>query len=243
MKYRLFVLGLLFLVVGNINAQELKIPPVIDLFKYSANVYTNEGIGSLIWSKIRIWGWSKTGKVAFSGESVGEYSGWTTVRFIVFDFVNDKILINIKADADEIDNDEPESIASEYLFNHIKDKITNAIKAYGIVEQYAEFLPFPIKRNGMEYRIAISDIVTGEDMWGEIPIKRYTASVVANGKRKTILTSSDTRASKIHICGYFLSPFENRALIILAERSPPGFEGDIALNYVFSGCHLETGFK
>ncbi|WP_461257422.1 hypothetical protein [Treponema sp. R80B11-R83G3] len=236
MKYRLLVLGLLFLIGININAQEFRIPPKVDLLKVAVGGWGYR-------PDIRIWGWSKTGKVAYSSEAVGGYSGFITVYFIIFDFVNDKMLINIKADAYEIDSDEPENIIAEYLFNHIKDKITNAMKAHSIEEQYTEFLPFPITRNGIEYRVTISDIVSGEDMWGEIPIEKYAVSITANGKKKTIFTKENTRASKVHFCGYFLSPFENRALIILAEQTPPGFEGDVDIYYVLSGCHLETGFK
>ncbi|GBU27672.1 hypothetical protein R84B8_01209 [Treponema sp. R8-4-B8] len=238
MKYRLLVLWMLFLIAGNINAQELKIPPIVDLLKVTVGGWGYR-------PDIRIWGWSKTGKVAYSREAVGGYTGYMAIKFIVFDFVNDKVLINIEADADEVvgDNGGWESITSEYLFNYIKDKITNAMKAHSIVEQYAEFMPFPIKRNGMEYSVAISDIVSGEDMWGKIPIKKYTVSITANGKKKTIFTGENTRVSKVHVCGYFLSPFENRALIVLAEQTPPGFEGDVDIYYVFSGCHLETGFK
>jgi len=245
MKYRLLVLWLLFLIAGNVTAQDFKIPPREDFLKHTE--MREEGYYHRTFPKIRIWGWSRTGKVAYSSETVGEYTGTTTVWFTIFDFVNDKELLTITVDEldDELPfaSDESNDTMAELMLNRIKDKIANAIKAHAIVEQYAEFLPFPIKRNDTEYRVAISVLSSGEDMWGEIPITKYSATVTANGKRKTILTSGSTRTAKVLICGYFISPFENRALIILAPVSPPAFEGDIGLHFVFSGCHLETGFR
>jgi len=245
MKYKLLVLWLLVFIAGNAMAQEFKIPLREDFLKHTE--MREEGYYHRTFPRIRIWGWSRTGKVAYSSETVGEYTGTTTVRFNIFDFINDKELLTIEVDAldvaSETGSDIAPNITAEYMFSYAKDKIANALKTHAIVEQYAEFLPFPIKRNDTEYRVAISALSSGEDMWGKIPITKYSATVTANGKRKTILTSGSTRAAKVLICGYFISPFENRALIILAPVSPPAFEGDIGLHFVFSGCHLETGFR
>jgi len=235
-----FYLGALSVVADVPATQGINIPREVDLLQYTTIIRDDPGLGSFVGPGIvRIWGWSRTGKVAYSVEGVGEYTGFMAIRFVIFDFVNDKVLIYINTDADDIDNYDA---GSEDLFVYSKDAIANAIKTHNIVEQNAGFLPFPINWNNKAYRVSVSNTVSGEDMWGRIPIKKYTVSVAVNGKSKVVMSAKDTRASRVYICGYFLSPFENRALIILAEQTPPGFEGDVNVNYVFIGCHLEQGF-
>jgi len=233
---------LLFAGAGqSLSAQNIKLPPEVDLLKYIDVDKNNSWVGSFIGPGIiRIWGWSKTGKIAYSIEDVGAYSGFMEVIFIIFDYVNDNTLLKIDVNALDIDNDE--AVAQD-LFNHIKNKISDALKTHNITEQYAEFLPFPIKKNNTAYNINISGFTSGEDMWGAIPITGYTVSVTAKGKTKIIMVNDYTRASKVYVCGYFISPFENRALIVLAEQTPPEFEGDVYLYLVFSGCHLDQGFN
>jgi len=233
------VIVLVFFIAGagqGLFGQDIRLPAEVDLCKYIDVDRNGSFIGPGI---LRIWGWSKTGKIAYSIEDVGAYSGFTEVSFIIFDFVNDKTLVNISINAGDIDNDEA---AFQELFNHIKNKISDAIKTHNITEQYAEFSPLPIKRNNKTYNLSISNTSSGEDMWGFIPITKYTVSVTANGKTKVIMVNNSTRASKVYACGYFISPFENRALIVLAQQSPPEFEGDIHFNFVFSGCNLDQGF-
>ena len=96
----------------------------------------------------------------------------------------------------------------------------------------------------MEYNCSITNITYSSDAYGFFNdnITRYTVVVTANGRSKNINTfDSDAMTRKIYICGYSLSPFEDRALIILAEENFV-FEGT-ELFYVFSGCHLGTGFS
>jgi hypothetical protein len=73
-------------------------------------------------------------------------------------------------------------------------------------------------------------------------ISKYTVLVTANGERKTISTIEGQFGTVgIFICGYILTPFENRVLIILAEERF-AIEGT-DLFYIFLGCDLETGFN
>jgi hypothetical protein len=64
-----------------------------------------------------------------------------------------------------------------------------------------------------------------------------------HGRRKTICEKNFTTiyADDVFLCGYFLSPFENRALIVTGVFAH-SFEGS-DVTYSFAGCHLSVGFR
>ena len=226
----------IFLAAGFLNAQEFTIPKPVDLFQHSVSS------GAIYEFPIaRIWGWSAAGKVAYSIEREVEGRGGKIINFTVFDTVSDDVVVSFGIDTFDIGDD---NLTSEYLYSLLRDRITNAIRANSIVGGGTDFRPFPIRRNNMEYSCSITNIVHSADNYGFFNdnVSKYTVVVTANGKSKVVNTfESDALTRKIYICGYILSPFENRALIVLAEENFV-FEGT-ELFYIFGGCHLGTGFN
>ena len=221
---RKYVLVLMiFLCYGFLYAQGFKIPAPVNLFQYSVSS------GAIYeFPTVRIWGWSATGKVAYSVEREAAGIGGQIIEFNVFDAVTDETISNFNIESFETD----------------RLSITNAMKTNNIVQGETGFQPFPIKRNNMEYSCSITNVEHSADDHGFFKdnITKYTVVVTANGKSKTINTfGGGALARKVYICGYILSPFENRALIVLAEERFV-FEGT-ELFYIFACCHLGTGFN
>ena len=71
----------------------------------------------------------------------------------------------------------------------------------------------------------------------------YKVSVTAGGKSKIISTFTPLSSvtGHVYVCGYFLSPFENRAMVVIAEEV--WVHEGTELFYKFAGCHLGSGFN
>ena len=235
MKLKLSIVCLFILSIHFIQAQELKFPQKINLFQYSTSVSKYQ----FSTPDARIWGWSNNGKVAYSIEREIEGRGGQQIDFVIFDLISDLVVIEIKMDSENHDG-----ARDEVLYNLFKNNILNALKTSNIIDEKVDFLRFPIARNNITYNGHIIDI---EYKKGEIAfdnvVSKYKVSVTANNNRKIINSFNPIRneTGYVYVCGYFLSPFENRALIIVAEESW-GFEGT-ELFFRFGGCHLGTGFN
>ena len=244
MKVRFLIFVLLFFIIFSIHlgAQNLNLPPPVDLLQYvNDRVFGFVGENSLL-VRARIWGWSRDGKVAYSIE---RESDQIYISFYVFDFINDNILFEMDIVSNNILN-------FTTAYNTRKDEITGAVLQYNIIEQQTDFLPFPIKNNNVSYD---GEIVWGKGYrppeffneeageWGGMEFDDiYDVSIIIkrNGQvKKTIKTYNGILPGGfgylIELCGYFLSPFENRALIVIALAQ-------YDVHYDFSGCHLDIGF-
>ena len=214
---------LVFCAAGLLNAQSFNIPTPTNLFQYS------ESSGAIYeFPTVRIWGWSANGKIAYSVEREAPGIGGQIIEFNVFDAVSDEVVSNFALDSYEED----------------RVSITNALRANDIVEGNIDFQPFPIRKNDLEYICTLTNITQSADSFGFFSdnVSKYSVVVTANEKSKVVNTfNAGSITRKVYICGYILSPFENRALIVLAEERFV-FEGT-ELFYIFAGCHLGTGFN
>ena len=223
MKVKALIFALVFLGAGFLNAQSFNIPNSVNLFQHSVSSGAIYGFPT-----VRIWGWSASGKIAYSIEREMAGIGGQIIEFNVFDAVSDELVSNFALDSYEQD----------------RVSITNALRANNIAEGGISFEPFPIRRNNLEYTCSLANIEYSADNYGFFPdnVSKYSVVVTANGRNKVVTTfSSGALTRKVYICGFILSPFENRALIVLAEERFV-FEGT-ELFYVFAGCHLGTGFN
>jgi hypothetical protein len=238
MKINVLIFGFIFCLAQSLSAQNLVFPPKINLFKYSVSIsqYSLYGLPN-----IRIWGWSKNGKVAYSIERWIEGRGGQKIDFIIFDLINDTIVFELKMDSYEQDD-----FTDESLYNLFKNNILNTMEMHNIIEQRTEYLQFPIRRNNMMYNSYIIDVEYKngfEGFFDNIVVSKYTIQVEANNGKKIIgiFCPVNILTRWLYVCGYFLSPFENRILLVIAEEHW-GFEGT-ELTYRFSGCHLGIGFN
>ena len=218
-------------------AQELVLPPRVDLLQYvdsdSSSVKSNSRYA-------RIWGWSEDGKIAYSVEGALNSETTFEIEFVVLDLVTDNVLFNFTV----YDNEwwAPGEAEVEIMLNRRRPSILDAMKTHGIIEQRTDFMPFPFHRNGTVYDAQIVDIEYGiTEFWDfEVPVK-YSVLVTANGKGKTIGSFIPYPwLGSVHVCGYFISPFEDRALAVVAEVLGQYQHGGVL--FKFSGFHLEKGF-
>ena len=236
MKLKLLAFGFVLLNLHFLSAQELSFPPKINFFQYSSSVSGRPLNG---FPNARIWGWSNNGKIAYSIETEVEGRGGQKINFVIMDLITDDIVFELKLDS--FDHDD---LTNEALYNLFRTDISNALRKYTISAQRTDFSRFPIRKNDMVYDSRIINVEQKKnDFAFDNVVSKYTVSVTANGKTKTIGTFSpvNTITGYVYVCGYILSPFENRALVVIAEENW-GFEGT-ELSYRFSGCHLGVGFN
>ncbi|MDR0453290.1 MAG: hypothetical protein LBH05_00595 [Deferribacteraceae bacterium] len=234
----LFILVFVFLNAHLSLAQELNFPQEINLFQYSKSVSERPLFMN---RNARIWGWSNSGKVAYSIETAVDGRGGQIIDFAVLDLISDKPIFKLKMDS--FDHNDA---TDEALYNLFKANIFDALKTHSIIGQMTEFSKFPIRKNDMTYNGQITNIDYKKDKDGYLgydTVTKYTVVATADNKRKIIgdFTPVNATTGYIYVCGYFLSPFENRALVVVAEEHF-GHEGT-ELTYRLSGCHLGTGFK
>jgi hypothetical protein len=236
MKTKLAFFSLIFLSVHFLQAQQLALPEKIDFFRYSVPVsYHLYGFPDT-----RIWGWSNNGKVAYSIESEDIAKGGQTIEFVIIDIISDMVVFELKIDS--FDHGEVEG---ETLYNLFGVSISNALQENGIVRQRTDFLRFPIIKNDTVYTCEIIDREYRRDNYNffDNNVSKYKVTVTANCRRKIIneFIPVNEITRNIYVCGYILSPYENRALVVIAEEYW-GFEGT-ELTFRFSGCHLGIGFN
>ena len=225
------------------NAQEPVLPPGIDLFQYAGSAS-----GSLNMSEfpsVRIWGWSRDGKAAYSVERAVDGRGGRIIDFVIIDLITDNKVFEQRIDSFDHD-DSGDDYSFEDLFFIYGHILSDALRSNNIVPgQRNDFLSFPFRRNNITYNSQIIDIGYINDEYGmfERVISRYSILVTADNRRKIISNIIPVSRVTLHtyVCGYFLSPFENRIMAVTAEEFF-GFEGT-TLNYRFNGCHLGVGFN
>jgi hypothetical protein len=197
---------------------------------------------------IKMWGWAKNGRVAYSLEGKDDTAagaGYFCVDFIIFDFIEDINLFEFTMNS--IDQSAGQwktrgKIAVD-LYAIYADEINGALSKYGIIEQQAEFLPLPIKQNNAVYTAdAVMTSQSAQPGYGNPEIE-YKIVVKKNNASSNTITTVQTSASAIAVCGYFLSPFENRVLVVIAEADGGAMCFFPAkMRFRFSGCHLDMGF-
>jgi len=216
--------------------KELILPPHINLFQFNRKSMSP----SYGYPEARIWGWSKNGKAAYSIESAIDGRGGRIINFTILNLITDEAVYELEIDSfnfDDIDN--------EALYNIFKMEILEALNEHGITYEKTPFISFPFKRNNIEYNARIVDIEYKNDEYGffDKVVSGYKVSVSANSGRKIIDNSvpGSSVTGFVYVCGCFISPFENRALVVTAEEAWV-FEGT-ELFYKFIGCHLGVGFN
>ena len=205
-------------------------------------------------TKIHIYGWAKNGRVAYFSNIHTDNAGGTLLGFAVFDFVDDKQIFELRIGDYFAGNQSPLAhggdwkTEAEFLYKKYGAEISAALTKYDIVERQAEFLPFPLSKGGAVYEASVR--ITRRIDKDCNPIQDYDILVAKNNGKSRVITSHSEPAEHSHpwggceavaVCGYFLSPFENRALVVIA-RASFGPSHCSRVRYDFSGCHLDIGF-
>jgi hypothetical protein len=199
------------------------------------------------YSDIRIWGWSRDGKVAYSN-----YISFEGDVFFVFilDMVNDKVLWKNRLDFFEDPHPYEEGynwFNGDFYLDFINNFKSICVQN-GIEFIQTEFKELPIRYNNQTVNIILEKhetslsslerenlLIIGGNYDG------YKVIAENQGRQKIIHEKNFTvYADDVFICGYFISPFENRALIVVGEFAHSWEGSDVT--YSFAGCHLSIGF-
>ncbi|MDR0321665.1 MAG: hypothetical protein LBI28_09195 [Treponema sp.] len=213
----------------------------VDFFKYSEfNLPT--------YSHIKIWGWSKDGKVAYSDylSFEGEF-----LSVYILDFINDKILWKNTLDLyrdPRLDEASYDRFNGDYYLDFINNYRKVCVQN-GIEFVQTELKKLPIRENNQTVNIILQKnespltALERDDLMIYGKYDSYTVIAENQGNRKTIQEKNFTAVYPdiLFLCGYFMSPFENRALIVTGVFAHRWEGSDVT--YTFAGCHLSNGFK
>jgi hypothetical protein len=209
---------------------------VIDLFQYDEAKVHFINYNNWFSSRydFRIWGWSKDGKVAYSYTEFQDGAGWETIKFYILNFIDDEILWS------KILNDDEGTLDYDALYR----EFMTICKNNRIEFIQAEFKKMPVMHNNKTYNVIEEQNKRDDsDDYGYNTIESYKITVETQGKSKVINedTFSEPAVFDIFPLGYFISPLENRALIVIGRhiRHWEGTNND----YIFAGCHLDIGFR
>jgi hypothetical protein len=219
------VLCFMMAVMFNINlfSHHVVFPPFVDLLKYKG-----KQVPSL--SSVRMWGWSKDGKVAYSVEKFVEGRGGIVITAAIFDLVKNRIVwkgtIDLLAFNDE-----------DTAYNRFYQDYKNICARNGIDFLQVEYNNFPIRYNDQVYNLIIETVAEEEEA-GHMGDKLSSYKVILKNqkKEKVIQNKNNVWAISVSPYGYFISPYENRALIVIGE-TVVGFD-DLDVVFYFIGCQL-----
>jgi len=185
---------------------------------------------------IWIWGWSKDGKTGISELSDSGGRGGIIIKTFIFNAVDDSVVW--ERSIDSFDYGDGYSGIPENEIRAFFDNFQSICKqVFGIeIKEVRPAVPSgsAIRHNGKSYAIAVNSTEEDEDDM----IRKYSVTAETGGRSKTIL-SKDTFLPVLPMFSrYSISPFEERALIILRWS---GFSE--SYGFVYAGCHLSIGFR
>ena len=184
---------------------------------------------------IWIWGWSRDGKAGISELSDSGGRGGIIIKTFIFDAVNDTVLWEHTIDS--FDYGDGYSGIPENEITAFFDNFQSTCRELFSIEineaRPASASGTAIRHNGRSYDIAVNSAEKDEDNM----IRSYSVAAETNGRSKTILSKDTFLPDLPEFSWYSISPFEERALIILRWS---GFSG--SYGFVYAGCHLSIGF-
>ena len=202
---------------------------------------------------IKIWGWSKDGKVGIS-----EFNGTHgRIRAMIINTVDDKILWEKPCPGYYYYEDETEKKAFEKAYSELINEFQNVCKQqYGIELQEMDAIApselsnthsgtnlitsitiSEIQYNGKTYNITVIQQSKGEESGG------YTIIAEVDGKKKTIFSTGEIKGFWHYSTTFFrycISPHGDRALIVIKNWT---LFAEESWSYRYIGCHLSSGFR
>ena len=216
------------------STNEFSFPPIIDLFQYNDNNPFRE--------EYRIWGWSREGKVAHS--HIMQHGGVTGKYVEIFNLVDNSRIYSSYVevwDTDEAYDFDDQGNALDpdgniIDFDAIYKEFYITCIENGIKFVQSEYRQLPIVHNNRTFNI-IEDIIRKDDGGLDL-VDRYRIIAEAQGQAKIVQAAEVSSTYDIFSLGYFISPFENRALLVMGEYIMGGYKTEF-----FVGFDLDSGFS
>jgi len=194
---------------------------------------------------IRVWGWSDNGKIAYTKTDYLTDRGGSITKAIIFDLVSDLSLWEKYIDTDDYEDENQFNVAYGDFINEFKP----ILEQYQIKIMQTDLKSLPVIHDGNRINIIVNPVLTRgwndakDEDYGR-KYERFTVVAERDEKRKDIYNQNNPGQSirTVVPIGYFLSPFEDRALVVLATFTYTIRE-DTDVEIIFIGCHLVNGFE
>ncbi len=202
-------------------------------------------------------GWSPDGKFAYVTESASSFRPDMVCRLVIQDMVTDRIVWDSGArsmmDLEESGKKLPalngDILSAGYFFSYYYDEFAAQLSKYGIVgAPKADLFQFPCAVNGytLDAQVAVRAKSTDPDFGDARVYSTYDYDLFmvhsALGRKK-IFSEKLTQAYLFSAgpVGFFVSPFEKRAAVVVA-RYRWGLEMEYSADYTVVGSLYESGF-
>jgi hypothetical protein len=235
------------LTIGNINnlaslniiPEVPSFPPPVDYFQYVnfKPMYKH--------SDLRFWGWSRNSNVAYTIKKNLDPMDGNIFTAVIFNTIDDIVVWQDSLNSNDYKENEYNTALNNFIKSFMSRAGQNGIEfsPEASLRGQADFKDFPIRHNNQIVNITVeTGNMTGD--WHEVygNIGSYKIIAQRDGRRKTVHEKTlDRPVMDIVSCGYFINPFDNRALIVIGEYFW-AFEG-YDIRYVLIGCHLSAGFR
>ena len=203
-------------------------------------------------------GWSAEGKFAYVRAAASSFRPDMVCRLVIQDLVTDKIVWDSgqrsMADLAESGKSLPklngEPLSAEYFFSYYYNELSPQLAKYGIASfPKADLFQFPCAVNGytLDAPVVVRSKTTDED-FGEADVyKSFNFDLFmehsALGKKKIFSENlANAYLFSVDSVGFFVSPFEKRAAVVLAYLRW-GIEMEYSTDYRVVGSLYESGFS
>jgi hypothetical protein len=263
-------------IVNFTMADELILPPRIYLTQYIAGNITIKYnyLDMPSWgaqTDVRIWGWSRTGKIAFSKENIRPadvLSGTEMIsariemlEYYILDLIKDEIVFECRWNSDngmsyssipqQIFFDMSEK-GIERMFNLQKETILSANMNHDIIYNQGTLLRFPFTHNNLAYNCRANTVYSeiNMDLSGFSPyiVQTLTSYDIvlsrSDGRSKIIYSGSLGTGDMHHWQGMHICGYLRSPYenrIVVIVALERAGLGE-SLEYEFNGCHLDVGF-
>jgi len=242
---KVFLIAVLFIVSQTLFVHSAPLPPRVNFFQFI-------GYDRLrTMSDVRIWGWSRDGKVAYSRAWFTGHGPTIDLDALIFDLVNNTIVWRDRTDDYyanvwgvffEYSAEEPNDALSSFIL-----RFREAGERYGIEFAQTPLMDFPIVCDGRATNILLETSEMPDDgafRFGDIWNYRIIAE---SGGIRSIVREATYDQSSFHLpanifrLGHFISPFGNVALIAIGihrHEHGTGLVVDFSLvGYQFAATH------
>jgi hypothetical protein len=198
-----FIFGFLFTILP-VMGQELFVPPLINLFRFSFNQDTKN------LPNMRIWGWAKD-KIAYTIET--ENMGGRAIQFYVRDLVTYEFVFSYVTDQPRVDDYYSDAESLEDI-----TRIVDGFNRFEIEYFNNNILPLPIKIDNVQYKCTINIEYNTNIRMEKNFVKSYSIIIEMPDGSSFVKTFSDINYCWVELCGYFINPIDNKIVIVTCEK-------------------------
>ncbi len=202
-------------------------------------------------------GWSADGKFAYVTQITSNFRPDVECRLVIQDMVTDKIvwdsgprsMMDLVESGKTLPKLNGEPLSVQYFFSYYYDELASALSKAGIVPSAkADLFQFPCAVNAytLDAAVTVRSKTTDKDFGDERVYRSYDYELVMKHSvlgKKRIFSEKLTNSYLFSVdpVGFFISPFEKRAAVVVAYYNW-GLELEHSASYRVVGSLYESGF-